>query len=156
MAILSPMGDVGETLLTTLATAAVFSTTESNFKEDLDTLLTKTTSKCSTKQLVEMEPLLDILPDSLPGETHDVEDGVEIDTIGELQVRSGHARVTTTRRATGTEDAFQSYLRDIRGIGLLTPVEEVDLARRAAAGNDLARRKLIESNLRLVIAIARR
>jgi RNA polymerase primary sigma factor len=47
-------------------------------------------------------------------------------------------------------------LRDIRGLGLLTHAEEIDLAQRAAAGDELSRRKLIESNLRLVIAIARR
>jgi RNA polymerase primary sigma factor len=55
-----------------------------------------------------------------------------------------------------TEDSFQSYLRDIRGLDLLTHAEEIDLAQRAAAGDEQARRKLIESNLRLVIAIARR
>src|SRR5712691_2235806 len=63
---------------------------------------------------------------------------------------------TPTTQTTGSGDAFQSYLRDIRGFGLLTHAEEIDLARWAAAGNDLARRELIESNLRLVIAIARR
>jgi RNA polymerase primary sigma factor len=47
-------------------------------------------------------------------------------------------------------------LHDIRGLGLLTHAEEIDLAQRAAIGDEWARRKLIESNLRLVIAIARR
>ncbi len=61
-----------------------------------------------------------------------------------------------TTQAVGSEDAFQSYLRDIRGFGLLTHTEEIDLAQRVAAGDAQARRKLIESNLRLVIAIARR
>jgi len=64
--------------------------------------------------------------------------------------------ITSIKHATGAEDAFQSYLRDIRGLGLLTHAEEIELARRVAAGDELARRKLIESNLRLVIAIARR
>ena len=62
----------------------------------------------------------------------------------------------TSLTAPTTEDAFQSYLRDIRRFGLLTHTEEIDLARRVAAGDAQARRKLIESNLRLVIAIARR
>jgi RNA polymerase primary sigma factor len=61
-----------------------------------------------------------------------------------------------TTQAVGSEDAFQSYLRDIRGFGLLTHTEEIDLAQQVAAGDEQARRKLIESNLRLVIAIARR
>lgn len=64
--------------------------------------------------------------------------------------------VTSTKHSSGAEDAFQSYLRDIRGLGLLTHEEEIELARRVARGDELARRKLVESNLRLVIAIARR
>src|SRR5215469_9166540 len=52
----------------------------------------------------------------------------------------------------------QSYLQDMRELDLhrLTPEEEIELARRAAAGDTLAIHELIEANLRLVIAIARR
>jgi RNA polymerase primary sigma factor len=48
------------------------------------------------------------------------------------------------------------YLREIAGIPLLTREEEVDLARRARAGDEKAKQRLIESNLRLVVQIARR
>jgi RNA polymerase primary sigma factor len=61
-----------------------------------------------------------------------------------------------TYHAISTENAFQCYLRDIHGFSRLTHAEEIDLAQRVAAGDERARRKLIESNLRLVIAIARR
>ena len=74
----------------------------------------------------------------------------------ELPIHSRCRRVVSTRQTRGSEDAFQSYLRDIRAFGLLTHAEEIELGRRVAAGDELARRKLIESNLRLVIAIARR
>jgi RNA polymerase primary sigma factor len=57
--------------------------------------------------------------------------------------------------ARGTDDAFQSYLQDIRGLSLLSREEELVVARRSAAGDLRARRRLIEANLRLVIAIAR-
>src|SRR5437667_10957586 len=70
--------------------------------------------------------------------------------------RGRRPHTSTNRQATCAEDAFQSYLRDIRGLGLLTHSEEIDLAQRAGLGDERARRKLIESNLRLVIAIARR
>ena len=97
----------------------------------------------------------DKIHNSLLCETDDVEDSSETGTL-----KAPHARsrpTTTARHTTGTEDALKSYLCDIRGLSLLlTPAEEVELAQRAAAGNELARRKLIESNLRLVIAIARR
>ncbi len=58
--------------------------------------------------------------------------------------------------AEGTEDAFQSYLHDIRGLSLLSHPEELKLAKRSAAGDLRARRRLVEANLRLVISIARR
>ncbi|HEY8324303.1 MAG: RNA polymerase sigma factor RpoD/SigA [Ktedonobacterales bacterium] len=58
--------------------------------------------------------------------------------------------------ADGSEDAFQSYLHDIRGLSLLSHDEEVILAKRAQSGDVRARRRLIEANLRLVISIARR
>jgi RNA polymerase primary sigma factor len=58
--------------------------------------------------------------------------------------------------ADGSEDAFQSYLHDIRGLLLLSHDEEVILAKRAQFGDMRARRRLIEANLRLVISIARR
>jgi RNA polymerase primary sigma factor len=58
--------------------------------------------------------------------------------------------------ADGTEDAFQSYLHDIRGLSLLSHEEEIILAKRAQAGDTRARRRLVEANLRLVISIARR
>jgi RNA polymerase primary sigma factor len=77
-------------------------------------------------------------------------------TLGGAPVRSRSEGITATKQASASEDAFQSYLRDIRGLGLLTHDEEVSLAKRAAAGDEQARCKLIESNLRLVISIARR
>src|SRR5207244_6390840 len=83
-------------------------------------------------------------------------ESTDSDVLEELPSNSRRARASTARTALGSEDAFQSYLRDIRGMGLLTHAEEVDLAQRAAAGDELARRRLIESNLRPVIAIARR
>ena len=58
--------------------------------------------------------------------------------------------------ADGSEDAFQSYLHDIRRLSLLSHDEEVILAKRAQSGDVRARRRLIEANLRLVISIARR
>jgi RNA polymerase primary sigma factor len=58
--------------------------------------------------------------------------------------------------ADGSEDAFQSYLHDIRGLLLLSHEEEVILAKRAQGGDMRARKRLVEANLRLVISIARR
>jgi RNA polymerase primary sigma factor len=89
----------------------------------------------------------------------DVENRNETVALVEQHTYSYDTHGTLARRATSSEDAFQHYLQDIRGLDLLimlTPAEEIDLGRRIAAGNEQARRKLIESNLRLVIAIARK
>ena len=85
-----------------------------------------------------------------------IDETLDGEMVEDLPTRIRRSRTSATRQATGSEDAFQSYLHDIRSLGLLTHDEEVDLARRAAAGDGMARRTLIESNLRLVIAIARR
>ncbi len=53
-------------------------------------------------------------------------------------------------------NAISSYFDSIKGIGLLTADEEKALAARIALGDEGARRKMIESNLRLVINIAKR
>jgi RNA polymerase primary sigma factor len=48
------------------------------------------------------------------------------------------------------------YLKEISRIKLLTREEEAELARRARAGDEAAKSRLIEANLRLVVQIARR
>jgi RNA polymerase nonessential primary-like sigma factor len=53
-------------------------------------------------------------------------------------------------------DATRLYLSEIGYSPLLTPVEEVTFARRAQQGDAAARKRMIESNLRLVVKIARR
>lgn len=55
-----------------------------------------------------------------------------------------------------TLDATQLYLNEIGFSPLLSPEEEVYFARRALKGHEDARKRMIESNLRLVVKIARR
>jgi RNA polymerase primary sigma factor len=52
-------------------------------------------------------------------------------------------------------DLLHTYVRQIGDGALLTRAEELELARRKDMGDDLAKRQLVESNLRLVIAMAR-
>src|SRR3712207_3421166 len=53
-------------------------------------------------------------------------------------------------------DVLTQYLSRVRGGGLLDAGEERDLSRRAHEGDEQARKRLIESNLRLVISIAKK
>ena len=65
-----------------------------------------------------------------------------VDTEKNLPVSSG-------------EDDMSQFLREIRQYPRLTPEEEKALARRCAAGNEDAIRQMVNSNLRLVVSIAR-
>ena len=53
-------------------------------------------------------------------------------------------------------DAIKRYLKEIKNIPLLTAEEEIDLAKKVKKGNKRAKEKMIRSNLRLVINIAKR
>jgi RNA polymerase primary sigma factor len=57
---------------------------------------------------------------------------------------------------TGSSDPVRLYFHEMGKVPLLTGVEEVALARRIERGDAAARQKLIESNLRLVVSIAKR
>src|ERR687883_294923 len=54
------------------------------------------------------------------------------------------------------QDVLTQYLGRVRGGRLLDAAEERDLSRRAHEGDEHARKRLIESNLRLVISIAKK
>ena len=56
----------------------------------------------------------------------------------------------------GLDDPVKMYLKDIGRVPLLSPDEEVELARKMQEGDDAARKKLSEANLRLVVSIAKR
>src|SRR5258707_223360 len=53
-------------------------------------------------------------------------------------------------------DGLQAFLRDIGKVDLLTAAQEVELAKRIERGDELAKRHMIEANLRLVVSIAKR
>lgn len=55
-----------------------------------------------------------------------------------------------------TQDTVKMYLKDIGKVPLLSAEEEIELAKRMEAGDEAAKKKLAESNLRLVVSIAKR
>ena len=54
------------------------------------------------------------------------------------------------------DDAVKLYLRDIGRYALLSAEEEIELAKRTAEGDEAAKKKLAEANLRLVVNIAKK
>lgn len=56
----------------------------------------------------------------------------------------------------GVDDPVRMYLKEIGKVPLLTAEEETELAKRMEAGDEEAKKKLCEANLRLVVSIAKR
>ncbi|MDR1373533.1 MAG: RNA polymerase sigma factor RpoD/SigA [Treponema sp.] len=63
--------------------------------------------------------------------------------------------IKRTQNSAQGDDILQAYFNQIKAIPLLTFEEELNLSRRIEQGDENARRRLIESNLRLVVKIAR-
>jgi RNA polymerase primary sigma factor len=94
------------------------------------------------------------------GEVADLESHIEAHGI-DLSDDCGRVGVepTTFRNgelATATTDALQLFLNEIRRYPLLTADEEVDLSKRIEQGNLEAKERMINSNLRLVVSIAKK
>src|SRR5215210_7830191 len=84
-----------------------------------------------------------------------------LDTRGvELRDNCGRdveeAPVDTAQLATVTTDALQLFLNEIGRHRLLTPAEEIDLAKRIERGDLDAKDRMINANLRLVVSIAKK
>ena len=82
----------------------------------------------------------------------EVEDLETIEEITEEDIANTEAMVDTF----STDDPVRMYLKEIGKIPLLTPEEETELAKRMAEGDEEAKRRMAEANLRLVVSIAKR
>jgi RNA polymerase primary sigma factor len=69
--------------------------------------------------------------------------------------RRRKAKTQLDLRPDMTTDSLQLFLKDIGKVRLLTAQEEVDLAKRIERGDLDAKQKMVESNLRLVVSIAK-
>ena len=87
----------------------------------------------------------DDLRDAPSAATDDLDEPGE-ETVLDLSVPKG----------VSTDDPVRMYLREIGSIKLLTPSEEIELARRIVAGDERAKQKLAKANLRLVVSIAKK
>ena len=94
------------------------------------------------------DPDLDKIIDADPNVAGDLETGPEflVETEEEQKAEKEIAAFSL----------IQTYLREMGRIPLLTPALEVELAKKMENGDGEARRRLVESNLRLVVSIAKR
>ena len=94
--------------------------------------------------------------DSLPPIEDDVlpevEDLAEIEEVTEEEITDTDALMDSF----ATDDPVRMYLKEIGKVPLLTPEEEVALAIRMSEGDEEAKHRMTEANLRLVVSIAKR
>ena len=87
----------------------------------------------------------DIDPDLFLDEESEEEEESQLDQL-DLSVPEG----------IGVEDPVRMYLKEIGKIPLLTTDQEIELAKRMELGDQLAKKRLAEANLRLVVSIAKK
>jgi len=93
---------------------------------------------------------IDLDDDDLASELEDEKkSGVVIKSTGEIEV-------TDSAKNIPTDDPVRMYFKEIGKVPLLSAEEERELAIRIEQGDEEAKKKLCESNLRLVVSIARR
>ena len=95
----------------------------------------------------------DILPPLDDDELPALEELQEIEEVTEEEIAADTDALADTF---STDDPVRMYLKEIGKVPLLTPEEEQDLARRMADGDEEAKRRMAEANLRLVVSIAKR
>ncbi len=94
-----------------------------------------------------VEPRLELVPE--------VDDAEETEAEEAEDAEDGEEDIPVAVKAEATQDPLKLYVRAIGDGPLLTPAEERELARRKDEGDEEAKKKLIESNLRLVMSITR-
>ena len=94
---------------------------------------------------------VDVLKDDIDDEEPELEDLEEVENL-KLDDISNINDV----EGPNTDDPVRMYLREIGRIPLLTSEEELDLAKRVLENDEDAKKKLAESNLRLVVSIAKK
>ena len=129
--------------------------------------LGKSKGQLSTKEILDALGELDFDPEQIEKfydtlETQGVEIVEDFDDITiddeELAKAEGLDNLDPSVGADGVsiDDPVKVYLKEIGRVPLLTPDEEVDLAVRITNGDEAAKKRLSEANLRLVVSIAKR
>ena len=131
------------------------------------TELGKNNGQISTKEILDAIGELDFDPEQLEKFYDSLESlGVEIiegfdDTpLDDISFNLNQQQVQMTdpqsAENVSIEDPVKVYLKEIGKVPLLTPEEEIDLAIRIGEGDEKAKKRLSEANLRLVVSIAKR
>ena len=86
----------------------------------------------------------------------DLDEPANDDIANEEELSDEELAITAENVDAFADDSVRLYLREIGKIPLLTPEEEAELAQRIVKGDKKAKDKMVESNMRLVVSIAKR
>ena len=109
------------------------------------------------KEIMDELEDVDLNPEQIE-KIYEVLETMGIDVIGDIQ----EAEVVeedldlTIPEGIAIDDPVRMYLKEIGRVPLLSPEEEMNLAQRVEDGDPVAKKKLAEANLRLVVSIAKR
>lgn len=122
----------------------------------------KTKGVLTYKEIMDTLDDMELDPEQIE-HIYDVFEGLNIDVVEdaesaeELMQEMAEEDIESSLSDTvSIDDPVRMYLKEIGKVSLLSPKEEVDLAQRMAQGDQEAKRKLTEANLRLVVSIAKR
>ena len=105
---------------------------------------------------------IEILEEKEPDESDIMEleeEGEDVDPEAAAAEAAGAKEIdleSALSKSISVEDPVRMYLKEIGKVPLLTAEEEVELAKRMEAGDEYAKQKLCEANLRLVVSIAKK
>ena len=109
--------------------------------------------------------IIDAIPEDVPNDLETVSDDLvlldddtdfdDIDEEDEVDVDTELSAIDILE-GVGTDDPVRMYLKEIGTVPLLSSEEEAELAKKKQEGDEYAKQKLIEANLRLVVSIAKR
>lgn len=101
----------------------------------------------------EMQPTIDI---EVMGDEPTVEDLEELDSEVETEDIDDSLENLNSVDSVSLDDPVKLYLKEIGRVPLLSSEEEIELAKRIIDGDENAKKRLAEANLRLVVSIAKR
>ncbi|WP_234121415.1 RNA polymerase sigma factor RpoD [Clostridium hydrogenum] len=109
------------------------------------------------KEIIDELEDVDLSPEQIE-KIYEVLESMGIEVIGdmnEIEVEEEDLDLTIPE-GIAIDDPVRMYLKEIGKVPLLSPDEEISLAQRIENGDQVAKKKLAEANLRLVVSIAKR
>ncbi len=130
----------------------------------------KSKGQLTNKEILDALSEFDVEPDQIE-KFYDTLEAQGIDVVGDLEdiqiddfdinevvadAEAEDLELALSTEGISIDDPVKIYLKEIGRVPLLTPDEEVDLAVRITNGDEAAKKRLSEANLRLVVSIAKR